>query len=73
MPNEKKENRIDIEDLPLAEQELTPEEAQDVKGGFADGTFGSGVGVGTGDVNNDDPAEAITGAEPNAGPPIKGG
>lgn len=31
---EEKENRISIEDLPQAEQELTAEEAQDVKGGI---------------------------------------
>lgn len=31
---EKKENRISIEDLPQAEQELTAEEAKDVKGGI---------------------------------------
>ena len=31
---EKKENRIRIEDLPQAEQELTAEEAEEVKGGL---------------------------------------
>jgi len=30
---EKNENRINIEDLPIAEQELTAEESKEVKGG----------------------------------------
>jgi hypothetical protein len=33
MSNEK-EGRIDIDDLPQAEQELTPEEAKEVQGGL---------------------------------------
>ena len=34
MPDEKNESRINVEDLPPAEQELTAEEAQNVKGGI---------------------------------------
>ena len=34
MSDEKKESRIKIDDLPQAEQELTAEEAQEVKGGI---------------------------------------
>lgn len=34
MSDEKKEGRINVEDLPQAEQELTPEEAKEVKGGL---------------------------------------
>ena len=37
MSDEQKESRINLEDLPQAEQELTPEEAQDVKGGYSIG------------------------------------
>jgi hypothetical protein len=33
MSDEQKEKRIKIEDLPKEEQELTPEEANEVKGG----------------------------------------
>jgi hypothetical protein len=33
MSEENKESRVNIEDLPQAERELTPEEAKDVKGG----------------------------------------
>ena len=33
MSDEQKENRINIEDLPQEEQELTPEEAKEVQGG----------------------------------------
>lgn len=34
MSDEPKEKRINIEDLPQAEEELTPEEAREVKGGI---------------------------------------
>lgn len=34
MSDEKNENRINIEDLPQAEQELTAEEAKEVQGGI---------------------------------------
>lgn len=40
MSEEQKENRINLEDLPQAEQELTPEEAQEVQGGPSAGTYG---------------------------------
>jgi len=33
MPNEQKENRVNIKNLPQAGHELTPEEAKDVHGG----------------------------------------
>lgn len=33
MSNKQKENRINIEDLPQAEREVSPEEAKDVMGG----------------------------------------
>ena len=49
-----KSPRTNIDDLPQAEQELTPEEAKDVKGGLTPyGGFQGGVRVATGDVNND--------------------
>lgn len=35
MADEKQESRIKVEDLPQAEQELTPEEAKKVQGGIA--------------------------------------
>jgi len=40
---DEKENRINIEDLPQAEQELTAEESQEVQGGVGGGItkFGS--------------------------------
>lgn len=34
MADEKQERRVNIEDLPRREQELTDEEAKDVKGGI---------------------------------------
>jgi hypothetical protein len=34
MSDETKESRINIEDLPQAEEELTAEDAKNVKGGF---------------------------------------
>ena len=34
MSEEEKKSRINIEDLPQAEQELTPEESRDVQGGL---------------------------------------
>ena len=40
MSEEKKESRVNIEDLPQAEQELTPEETQEVQGGLTAGTYG---------------------------------
>ena len=33
MPDQQKENRIDIKNLPQAGRELTPEDAKDVQGG----------------------------------------
>ena len=43
MSEESKESRIKVEDLPQAEQELTPEEAKAVKGGVTAATQGRGV------------------------------
>ena len=43
MPEESKEGRIKVEDLPQAERELTPEEATAVKGGVTAATQGRGV------------------------------
>jgi len=34
MSDKQRENRVNIEDLPKAEQELTPEEAKEVQGGL---------------------------------------
>lgn len=41
--NKNEESRIEIEDLPETEQELTDEEAKDVKGGIV----GAGAGAGS--------------------------
>ena len=51
MTDEQKESRIKVEDLPQAEQELTPEEAKDVQGGAPN--FNGGVYVAAGDVTGD--------------------
>jgi len=65
-----KESRINIEDLPQAERELSPEEAKDVKGGVimanTEGDFHivSKPPVATGDVNGDN----LTGANTSQGP-----
>jgi hypothetical protein len=40
---EKKESRVNIEDLPEAEQELTPAEAREVQGGHNTGTYSTGT------------------------------
>jgi hypothetical protein len=64
MSDEKKESRINIEDLPQAEQELTAEEAKDVKGGLLASTYGRGSNVATGDVNNDGRLDANFGDTP---------
>jgi len=66
---EKKDGRVDIEDLPQAEQELTTGEAKEVQGGLTAGTYGRGVNVAAGDVNGDgrvDSADAV------GGPHVKG-
>lgn len=70
--NKNEESRIKIEDLPEAEQELTDEEAKDVKGGLSAGTYGRG-NVAAGDLDNDGRIEKnITGVGAGGGPPIKG-
>ncbi len=69
MSEENKESRINIGDLPPAEQELTAEEAKDVKGGVimanTEGDFHivSKPPVATGDVNGDN----LTGANTSSG------
>ena len=75
MSEEKKESRVNIEDLPQAEQELTPEEAQEVQGGLSAGTYGRGtyqlfLNDGAA-VNNDGKGEIITGAGPGTMPHVK--
>ena len=42
MSDEQKERRVNVEDLPQAEQELTPEESKDVKGGIANVSIEAG-------------------------------
>ena len=44
MSDEKKENRIKIEDLPQAEREVSPEEAKGVKGGTEYNTWRTNFG-----------------------------
>jgi hypothetical protein len=61
MSDETKESRVKVEDLPQAEEELTTEEAQDVKGGLLGTTYG-GDGRDT----------IVTGAGPGGGPLAKG-
>jgi hypothetical protein len=81
MPDEQKQNRINIEDLPQAEQELTTEEAKDVKGGIIiantegdlvkTNTSTSGIRVSGGDIDGDTGVNVLgTGA--GGGPHVKG-
>ena len=70
--------RTNIDDLPQAEQELTPEEAKEVHGGRnvqgtsgTDFQFQSDASHSFGDVNNDGRAEILTGAGPGAMPHVK--
>jgi hypothetical protein len=59
MPEESKESRIKVEDLPQDPQELTSEEAKEVRGGLANiqdqtlkagGNFGDTPGLNGGDM-----------------------
>jgi hypothetical protein len=43
MLDEQRESRINIEDLPQVEQELTPQESKEVQGGLTAGTQGRGT------------------------------
>jgi hypothetical protein len=54
MSDEKNESRINIEDLPQAEQELTPDEAQQVQGGLT-----SSIKTSTGGTRDDAHKETI--------------
>jgi hypothetical protein len=66
MSDEQKESRIKVEDLPKEEQELTTEEAKEVKGGTEGRTrliIGDDQGV---YGNNDDVTDIIVGAGPGS-------
>ena len=70
MSDEKKESRTKIEDLPLAEQELTSEEAKDVKGGITP-TYNGDLSLGLfGDTDGD---RDVSGADAIRGPHVKKG
>ena len=77
MSDEQKERRINLENLPQDEQELTAEEAKKVQGGIimanTEGDFIASkpteVRVATGDVNGDN---LITGTGVGGGPHVKG-
>lgn len=73
MSEENKEKRINVEDLPQAERELTTDEAKDVKGGVimanTEGDFHvksqtGGIFVAAGDVDGDN----LTGSNTSQGP-----
>jgi FG-GAP repeat protein len=58
--------RAKLEDLPQAEQELTPEEAKEVQGGVKFTPFGGfqgGIRVAQADVNNDGTDDILVGAQ----------
>ena len=58
--------RATIDDLPQAEQELTPEEAKEVRGGVnftPYGGFQGGVRVAVADVNNEGIEDIVIGTQ----------
>ena len=75
MSEEKKESRINVQDLPQDEKELTAEEAKEVKGGLT--KVGAGTltlstsNVATGDVNGDGVPDLIVGAGGGDGGNVK--
>jgi hypothetical protein len=74
MSDEQKENRIKVEDLPQAEQELTPEEAKEVQGGQSSpgvGILRSLDGGKTWDATTQSTDDIITGAGSGGGPHVK--
>ena len=67
MSDEKNESRINVKDLPQAEQELTPEEAKEVQGGAEASIKLSGLAAGTYDVQ-----PVMNQPEPDTDPRVRG-
>jgi prepilin-type processing-associated H-X9-DG protein len=76
MSDEQKKSRIKIEDLPQAEEELTPEEAKEVQGGHGGGVNvlladGSVRFASSTDGTSKGPTDNIVGGAAGAGPHVK--